>query len=162
MNDIHHWWIITIWFIEASCVILKVLADTIDLPCRIAKGCKYCTRDDASSCLVRFGIDRYALLIMLSTKIFNTAILSRLHGHNCKSHASYHMTSTLYLTSYLWSLDAFLSFSLMVSLTQFVNFVNYTYIENNHEQIQVERILLHLDFGQWGCSRFSCLVSFNW
>ncbi|KAG4928395.1 hypothetical protein JHK85_054881 [Glycine max] len=36
----------------------KVLADTIDLPCRIAKGCKYCSRDDASSCLVRFGLDR--------------------------------------------------------------------------------------------------------
>ncbi|KAH1195345.1 Serine/threonine-protein kinase CTR1 [Glycine max] len=35
-----------------------VLADTIDLPCRIAKGCKYCSRDDASSCLVRFGLDR--------------------------------------------------------------------------------------------------------
>ncbi|TKY62038.1 Serine/threonine-protein kinase CTR1 [Spatholobus suberectus] len=39
-------------------VLFKVLADTIDLPCRIAKGCKYCSRDDASSCLVRFGLDR--------------------------------------------------------------------------------------------------------
>lgn len=38
---------------------IQVLADTIDLPCRIAKGCKYCSRDDASSCLVRFGLDRY-------------------------------------------------------------------------------------------------------
>jgi len=38
---------------------LQVLADTIDLPCRIAKGCKYCSREDASSCLVRFGLDRY-------------------------------------------------------------------------------------------------------
>ena len=37
---------------------LQVLADTIDLPCRIARGCKYCTRDDASSCLVRFGLDK--------------------------------------------------------------------------------------------------------
>ncbi|CAJ1887772.1 unnamed protein product, partial [Sphenostylis stenocarpa] len=39
-------------------VLFKVLADTIDLPCRIAKGCKYCSREDASSCLVRFGLDR--------------------------------------------------------------------------------------------------------
>jgi serine/threonine-protein kinase CTR1 len=38
---------------------MQVLADIIDLPCRIAKGCKYCNRDDAASCLVRFGLDRY-------------------------------------------------------------------------------------------------------
>ncbi|KAJ9559170.1 hypothetical protein OSB04_013784 [Centaurea solstitialis] len=49
----------------ASCrhraLLFKVLADTIDLPCRIAKGCKYCRRDDASSCLVHFG-DREVLV----------------------------------------------------------------------------------------------------
>uniref|UniRef100_A0A7N0UWI0 Protein kinase domain-containing protein n=1 Tax=Kalanchoe fedtschenkoi TaxID=63787 RepID=A0A7N0UWI0_KALFE len=39
-------------------LLFKLLADAIDLPCRVAKGCKYCARDDASSCLVRFGIDR--------------------------------------------------------------------------------------------------------
>jgi len=39
----------------------QVLADAIDLPCRIAKGCKYCKRDDATSCLVRFGLERYVL-----------------------------------------------------------------------------------------------------
>ncbi|CAI8602560.1 unnamed protein product [Vicia faba] len=39
-------------------ILFKVLADAIDLPCRIAKGCKYCKRDDASSCLVRFGLER--------------------------------------------------------------------------------------------------------
>ncbi|TYH54401.1 hypothetical protein ES332_D09G166200v1 [Gossypium tomentosum] len=39
-------------------LLFKVLADMIDLPCRIAKGCKHCKRDDASSCLVRFGLDR--------------------------------------------------------------------------------------------------------
>ncbi|GAV85435.1 Pkinase_Tyr domain-containing protein/EDR1 domain-containing protein [Cephalotus follicularis] len=39
-------------------LLFKVLADSIHLPCRIVKGCKYCTRDDASSCLVRFGLDR--------------------------------------------------------------------------------------------------------
>ncbi|XP_057947739.1 serine/threonine-protein kinase CTR1 [Malania oleifera] len=43
-------------------LLFKVLADTIDLPCRIAKGCKYCARDDASSCLVRFGFDREYLV----------------------------------------------------------------------------------------------------
>lgn len=43
-------------------LIFKVLADTINLPCRIAKGCKYCTRDDASSCLVRFGLDKEYLV----------------------------------------------------------------------------------------------------
>ncbi|XP_022767170.1 serine/threonine-protein kinase CTR1-like isoform X3 [Durio zibethinus] len=42
-----------------------VLADTIDLPCRIAKGCKYCKRDDASSCLVRFGLDREYLVDLI-------------------------------------------------------------------------------------------------
>ncbi|KAK9921163.1 hypothetical protein M0R45_029686 [Rubus argutus] len=46
-------------------LLFKVLADTIDLPCRIAKGCKYCTRDDASSCLVRFGIDREFLVDLI-------------------------------------------------------------------------------------------------
>ncbi|XP_048321301.1 serine/threonine-protein kinase CTR1 isoform X3 [Ziziphus jujuba] len=46
-------------------LLFKVLADTIDLPCRIAKGCKYCTRYDASSCLVRFGIDREYLVDLI-------------------------------------------------------------------------------------------------
>lgn len=46
---------------------LQVLADTIGLPCRIAKGCKYCSREDASSCLVRFGLDRYMFWCLLST-----------------------------------------------------------------------------------------------
>ncbi|KAK7859944.1 serine/threonine-protein kinase ctr1 [Quercus suber] len=43
----------------------SVLADTIDLPCRIAKGCKYCTRADACSCLVRFGLDREYLVDLI-------------------------------------------------------------------------------------------------
>ena len=51
---------------------MQVLADSIDLPCRIAKGCKYCTRDDASSCLVRVGLDRYAsLLTAISVNVVN-------------------------------------------------------------------------------------------
>ncbi|XP_059667494.1 serine/threonine-protein kinase CTR1 isoform X2 [Cornus florida] len=47
-------------------LLFKVLADTIDLPCRIAKGCKHCTRDDASSCLVRFSLDREYLVDLIS------------------------------------------------------------------------------------------------
>ncbi|KAH9601922.1 hypothetical protein KSS87_014751 [Heliosperma pusillum] len=43
-------------------LLFKVLADAIDLPCRIAKGCKYCSRNDATSCLVRFGLDREYLV----------------------------------------------------------------------------------------------------
>ncbi|KAJ4969967.1 hypothetical protein NE237_003066 [Protea cynaroides] len=46
-------------------LLFKVLADTIDLPCRIAKGCKYCQRDVASSCLVRFGLDREYLVDLI-------------------------------------------------------------------------------------------------
>ncbi|KAG6430547.1 hypothetical protein SASPL_108617 [Salvia splendens] len=40
----------------------QVLADGIGLPCRIARGCKYCTRENASSCIVRFGLDREYLV----------------------------------------------------------------------------------------------------
>lgn len=43
-------------------VLFKVLADLIGFPCRISKGCKYCSREDASSCLVRFGRDREYLV----------------------------------------------------------------------------------------------------
>nr|KYP73796.1 Serine/threonine-protein kinase CTR1 [Cajanus cajan] len=46
-------------------VLFKVLADAIDLPCRIAKGCKYCKRDDAASCLVRFGLEREYLVDLI-------------------------------------------------------------------------------------------------
>ncbi|XP_039160728.1 serine/threonine-protein kinase CTR1 [Eucalyptus grandis] len=46
-------------------LLFKVLADMIDLPCRIAKGCKYCTREDAASCLVRFGFEREYLVDLI-------------------------------------------------------------------------------------------------
>ncbi|XP_052198844.1 serine/threonine-protein kinase CTR1-like isoform X2 [Diospyros lotus] len=39
-------------------LLFKVLADMVNLPCRIAKGCKYCMRDFACSCLVQFEIGR--------------------------------------------------------------------------------------------------------
>ncbi|XP_071699193.1 serine/threonine-protein kinase CTR1-like [Rutidosis leptorrhynchoides] len=46
-------------------LLFKILADTIDLPCRIAKGCNYCKREDASSCLVRFGVDKELLVDLI-------------------------------------------------------------------------------------------------
>ncbi|XP_060201302.1 serine/threonine-protein kinase CTR1 isoform X1 [Lycium barbarum] len=48
-------------------LLFKVLADIIDLPCRITKGCKYCNRADASSCLVRFGLDREYLVDLIGS-----------------------------------------------------------------------------------------------
>ncbi|KAL7617520.1 hypothetical protein Lser_V15G01956 [Lactuca serriola] len=46
-------------------ILFKVLAETIGLPCRIAKGCKYCRKDDASSCLVRMGNDKEVLVDLI-------------------------------------------------------------------------------------------------
>ncbi|XP_038691405.1 serine/threonine-protein kinase CTR1-like isoform X2 [Tripterygium wilfordii] len=43
-------------------LLFKVLADLINLPCRISRGCKYCRRDIASSCIVQFGSDRERLV----------------------------------------------------------------------------------------------------
>ncbi|XP_050210460.1 serine/threonine-protein kinase CTR1-like [Mercurialis annua] len=43
-------------------LLFKVLADSINLPCRIAKGCKYCRRDDAASCIVQVGDEREYLV----------------------------------------------------------------------------------------------------
>ncbi|XP_062219189.1 serine/threonine-protein kinase CTR1-like isoform X2 [Phragmites australis] len=39
-------------------LLFKTLADSINLPCRVVKGCKYCKAGGAASCLVRFGHDR--------------------------------------------------------------------------------------------------------
>ncbi|XP_042014464.1 serine/threonine-protein kinase CTR1-like isoform X3 [Salvia splendens] len=46
-------------------LLFKVLADVIGLPCRIAKGCKFCNREDGSSCLVRFELDREYLIDLI-------------------------------------------------------------------------------------------------
>ncbi|KDP45024.1 hypothetical protein JCGZ_01524 [Jatropha curcas] len=43
-------------------LLFKVLADSINLPCRIAKGCKYCRRDVTASCLVQVGNEREYLV----------------------------------------------------------------------------------------------------
>ncbi|XVF39660.1 hypothetical protein PTKIN_Ptkin01aG0051200 [Pterospermum kingtungense] len=39
-------------------ILFKKLADYIGLPCRIARGCKYCVADHRSSCLVKIEVDR--------------------------------------------------------------------------------------------------------
>ncbi|KAF5739791.1 serine/threonine-protein kinase CTR1 isoform X3 [Tripterygium wilfordii] len=39
-------------------ILFKKLADYIGLPCRIARGCKYCAADHQSSCLVKIEDDR--------------------------------------------------------------------------------------------------------
>ncbi|XP_065879539.1 serine/threonine-protein kinase CTR1-like isoform X2 [Euphorbia lathyris] len=39
-------------------ILFKKLADCIGLPCRIARGCKYCVADHRSSCLVKIEDDR--------------------------------------------------------------------------------------------------------
>ncbi|KAJ7974948.1 Serine/threonine-protein kinase CTR1 [Quillaja saponaria] len=39
-------------------LLFKELADLINLPCRIAKGCKYCWSEQGASCLVQFEPDR--------------------------------------------------------------------------------------------------------
>lgn len=41
-------------------ILFKKLADHIGLPCRIARGCKYCATDHRSSCLVKIEDDRKA------------------------------------------------------------------------------------------------------
>ncbi|XP_027937080.1 serine/threonine-protein kinase CTR1-like isoform X1 [Vigna unguiculata] len=46
-------------------LLFKVLADLINLPCRIAKGCKYCRKDVGASCIVQFGSDREYMIDLI-------------------------------------------------------------------------------------------------
>ncbi|KAG2633570.1 hypothetical protein PVAP13_2NG262500 [Panicum virgatum] len=46
-------------------LLFKILADKVSIPCRVVKGCKYCKSDDASSCLVRFGLENREYLVDL-------------------------------------------------------------------------------------------------
>ncbi|KAJ0972693.1 hypothetical protein J5N97_020652 [Dioscorea zingiberensis] len=61
-------------------LLFKMLADTVNLPCRVAKGCKYCKRDDASSCLVRFGLEREYLVDLIGNPGFLCEPGSLLNG----------------------------------------------------------------------------------
>ncbi|KAB1225326.1 Serine/threonine-protein kinase CTR1 [Morella rubra] len=46
-------------------LLFKVLADIVNLPCRLVKGCKYCRKDVSSSCLVQCGPEREYLVDLL-------------------------------------------------------------------------------------------------
>ncbi|XP_047337004.1 serine/threonine-protein kinase CTR1 [Impatiens glandulifera] len=61
-------------------LLFKVLADAIDLPCRIVKGCKYCKNENASSCLVRFGLEREYLVDLIGQPGYLCAPDSLLNG----------------------------------------------------------------------------------
>lgn len=41
------------FLLEGFILCMQKLADYIGLPCRIARGCKYCVADHRSSCLVK-------------------------------------------------------------------------------------------------------------
>ncbi|XP_054813303.1 serine/threonine-protein kinase CTR1-like isoform X2 [Prosopis cineraria] len=43
-------------------LLFKALADSVNLRCRIVKGCKYCKKDVGASCLVQIGSDREYLI----------------------------------------------------------------------------------------------------
>lgn len=61
-------------------LMFKMLADAMNLPCRIAKGCKYCKSEDASSCLVRFGSEREYLVDLIENPGFLCEPDSLLNG----------------------------------------------------------------------------------
>ncbi|XP_030489676.2 serine/threonine-protein kinase CTR1 isoform X2 [Cannabis sativa] len=46
-------------------VLFKILADLVNLPCRIVKGCKYCSKDIAASCLVLLDSEKEYVVDLL-------------------------------------------------------------------------------------------------
>ncbi|KAJ1699653.1 hypothetical protein LUZ63_008165 [Rhynchospora breviuscula] len=46
-------------------LLFKTLADLMNLPCRVARGCRYCKNDAGTSCLVRFGPEREYLVDLI-------------------------------------------------------------------------------------------------
>eukprot|EP00250_Pteridium_aquilinum_P017600 c23699_g4_i1 orf=405-3302(+) len=48
-------------------LLFKALADSVNLPCRIARGCKYCGLDDGVSCLVLCGSQREFLVDLIAS-----------------------------------------------------------------------------------------------
>jgi len=56
---------------------MQILADKVSIPCRVVKGCKYCKSDDASSCLVRFGLEKYPSPAYMKLESFN--VLAMIH-----------------------------------------------------------------------------------
>lgn len=48
-------------------LLFKALADSVNLPCRIARGCKYCGHDDGASCLVLCANQREFLVDLMAS-----------------------------------------------------------------------------------------------
>ncbi|KAH7301990.1 hypothetical protein KP509_23G051500 [Ceratopteris richardii] len=46
-------------------LLFKVLADSVNLPCRVARGCKHCGHDDGVSCIVLCGSQREFLVDLI-------------------------------------------------------------------------------------------------
>lgn len=71
---------LSIGFCCHRALMFKTLADSINLPCRIVKGCKYCKAGAATSCLVRFGHDREYLIDLIGNPGFLSEPDSLLNG----------------------------------------------------------------------------------
>ncbi|WVZ75199.1 hypothetical protein U9M48_023280 [Paspalum notatum var. saurae] len=71
---------LSIGFCCHRALLFKTLADSINLPCRIVKGCKYCKAGAAASCLVRFGHDREYLIDLIGNPGFLSEPDSLLNG----------------------------------------------------------------------------------
>ncbi|KAF8686677.1 hypothetical protein HU200_043509 [Digitaria exilis] len=71
---------LSIGFCCHRALLFKTLADSINLPCRIVKGCKYCKAAAAASCLVRFGHDREYLIDLIGNPGFLSEPDSLLNG----------------------------------------------------------------------------------
>jgi len=71
---------LSIGFCCHRALLFKTLADSINLPCRIVKGCKYCKAGAANSCLVRFGHDREYLIDLIGNPGFLSEPDSLLNG----------------------------------------------------------------------------------
>ncbi|XP_052142482.1 serine/threonine-protein kinase CTR1-like isoform X1 [Oryza glaberrima] len=61
-------------------LLFKTLADTISLPCRVVRGCRYCKSAGAASCLVHFGNDREYLIDLIGNPGFLSEPDSLLNG----------------------------------------------------------------------------------
>ncbi|XP_066318552.1 serine/threonine-protein kinase CTR1-like isoform X5 [Miscanthus floridulus] len=71
---------LSIGFCCHRALLFKTLADSINLPCRVVKGCKYCKAGAATSCLVRFGHDREYLIDLIGNLGFLSEPDSLLNG----------------------------------------------------------------------------------
>ncbi|KAK7393020.1 hypothetical protein VNO78_21470 [Psophocarpus tetragonolobus] len=71
-------------------MLFKVLADLINLPCRIANGCKYCKKDVGASCIVQFASDREYMIDLVGRP-----------GATCQPDSSLNSASSMLVPSLL-------------------------------------------------------------